>query len=140
MLWNWNTIDSCLISKQWHVRSSGMFAGACIAIVILTMSLEFLRRSAKEYDRRILKEHEERVSQLDSTHANKFITHGRDPKRFRPHLAQQLIRGLLHTSQFIVAYFIMLLAMYYNGYILISIFVGAFLGFVVFEWEWIDCV
>jgi copper transporter 1 len=29
--------------------------------------------------------------------------------------------------------------MYYNGYILMSIFIGAFLGFVVFEWEWIEC-
>lgn len=27
------------------------------------------------------------------------------------------------------------LAMYYNGYIIISIFIGAFLGSFVFQWE-----
>lgn len=37
--------------------------------------------------------------------------------------------------QFAVAYFIMLLAMYYNGYIIISIIIGAFLGAFIFSWE-----
>jgi copper transporter 1 len=46
--------------------------------------------------------------------------------KFRPNLFQQTIRALLHMMQFAVAYFIMLLAMYYNGYIIISIIVGAF--------------
>jgi len=50
-----------------------------------------------------------------------------------------MIRASLHLFQFIVAYFIMLLAMSFNGYILFSIFIGVFLGFVMFEWEWIDC-
>jgi copper transporter 1 len=37
--------------------------------------------------------------------------------------------------QFAVAYFIMLLAMYYNGYIIICIFIGAFFGALIFSWE-----
>lgn len=37
--------------------------------------------------------------------------------------------------QFAVAYFVMLLAMYYNGYLIICIFIGAFLGYFIFSWE-----
>ena len=37
--------------------------------------------------------------------------------------------------EFGVAYFIMLLVMYYNGYIIICILVGAFLGAFVFRWD-----
>jgi copper transporter 1 len=55
--------------------------------------------------------------------------------KFRPNLFQQAIRALLHMMQFAVAYFIMLLAMYYNGYIIISIIIGAFLGSFVLSWE-----
>lgn len=40
--------------------------------------------------------------------------------------------------QFGVAYIIMLLAMYYNGFILLSIVVGAFLGAFVFSWESVE--
>jgi copper transporter 1 len=47
-------------------------------------------------------------------------------------LAATAVRALLHTCQFAVAYFIMLLAMYYNGYVLLSIFAGAFVGAFLF--------
>ncbi|KAI3394586.1 hypothetical protein diail_2509 [Diaporthe ilicicola] len=54
---------------------------------------------------------------------------------FRPNVWQQMIRALLHAAQFTVAYFIMMLAMNYNGYILLSIIVGAYFGAFVFSWE-----
>lgn len=54
---------------------------------------------------------------------------------YRPSPMEQVIRALLHMVQFAVAYFIMLLAMYFNGYIIICIFIGAFLGSLIFSWE-----
>jgi copper transporter 1 len=59
------------------------------------------------------------------------------PFRVRPSLIEQFIRALLHMLQFAVAYFVMLLAMYFNGYIIICIFIGAFLGSFIFSWEYI---
>ena len=53
----------------------------------------------------------------------------------RPRMQQQLVRALIHMLQFAVAYFIMLLAMYYNGYIIVCILIGAFLGFAIFSGE-----
>jgi copper transporter 1 len=53
----------------------------------------------------------------------------------RPTLVQQVVRAFLHMLQFAVAYFVMLLAMYFNGYIIICIFIGAFLGSFIFSWE-----
>lgn len=53
----------------------------------------------------------------------------------RPTFFEQLVRAVLHLLQFAVAYFIMLLAMYFNGYIIICIFIGAFLGAFIFSWE-----
>jgi copper transporter 1 len=54
---------------------------------------------------------------------------------YRPSPMEQVIRALFHMFQFAVAYFVMLLAMYYNGYIIICIFIGAFLGSLIFSWE-----
>ncbi|KAJ5724203.1 Ctr copper transporter family protein [Penicillium malachiteum] len=54
---------------------------------------------------------------------------------YRPSFVEQIVRALLHTMQFAVAYFIMLLAMYYNGYIIICIFIGAYVGSFIFSWE-----
>ena len=53
----------------------------------------------------------------------------------RPTVVQHAIRSFIHMLQFAVAYFIMLLAMYYNGYIIICIFIGAFVGSFMFGWD-----
>jgi len=126
-----------------------MFAGSCIGVILLVMSLEFLRRASREYHRYILSQAKpkqqlhnspmsrslsDNVSAKVTTAAN-ITTVGASARKFRPDILQQVIRALFHMVQFAVAYFIMLLAMSYNGYIMISIIIGAFLGFFVFSWE-----
>ncbi|KAI8691695.1 Copper Transporter integral membrane protein that functions in high affinity copper transport [Fusarium falciforme] len=145
MLWNWNTVDSCFIAETWHITSKGMFAGSCIGVILLVMTLELLRRSVKEWDRFLLRQHAAKFE--GSAPAAAAATGSDSPKvaspvacatplpPFRPNVWQQAIRALLHMMQFAVAYFVMLLAMYYNGYFIICIFIGAYLGAFIFQWE-----
>ena len=116
------------------------------------MSLEFLRRLGKEYDRFILRQHTRHQASIISTNsetgssavAGKDATVACTPQSsrsmapFRPNIFQQMIRASLHMVSFTVAYFVMLLAMYYNGYIIICIIIGAWLGSFVFSWETVD--
>ncbi|KAL2675372.1 hypothetical protein Neosp_011556 [[Neocosmospora] mangrovei] len=144
MLWNWNTVDSCFIAETWHITSKGMFAGSCIGVILLVMTLELLRRSVKEWDRYLLRQHAAKFQESTPAAA---ATGSDSPKvasptacatplpPFRPNVWQQAIRALLHMMQFAVAYFVMLLAMYYNGYFIICIFIGAYLGAFIFQWE-----
>jgi copper transporter 1 len=157
MLWNWNVLDTCFITESWHVRSRGMFAGSCIGVILLVIFLEFLRRAAKEYDRFIVMQHSKTLasdatvpssaSSSDGIVAStsrkpgtvgvvsSFMGGAADKAKFRPTVVQQAVRALLHTCAFAVAYFVMLLAMYYNGYFIICIFIGAYIGYFVFGWE-----
>ena len=65
-----------------------------------------------------------------------FIQSPTDPPgRLRLTIPQQALRALIHTAQFAVAYFVMLLAMYFNGYIIICIFLGAYIGSFIFSWD-----
>ena len=141
-----------------------MFAGSCIGVILLVVSLEFLRRLGREYDRYIVGQFkyqnitaasaQEDASISSSSEGNtnnngkafagvnertaRSRTFGAtDPKAqpFRPNFLQQMVRAGLHMVQFGVAYFIMLLAMYYNGYIIICILIGAFIGSFIFSWE-----
>jgi copper transporter 1 len=76
------------------------------------------------------------VSSASSADGNKNpTTHTAPAQRFRPTLLQQAIRAAIHMATFAVAYFVMLLAMYYNGYIIISIFIGAYIGYFLFGYE-----
>ncbi|CAD6985876.1 unnamed protein product [Tilletia controversa] len=55
--------------------------------------------------------------------------------RFRPTVMQQFIRSLVYAVQFTGAYIVMLIAMTFNGYILIAIILGGFAGHFVSTWD-----
>ncbi|KAK0569895.1 copper transporter complex subunit Ctr4 [Tilletia horrida] len=55
--------------------------------------------------------------------------------RFRPTVLQQFIRSLVYAVQFAGAYIVMLIAMTFNGYILIAIILGGFAGHFVSTWD-----
>lgn len=140
-----------------------MFAGSCIGVICLVMMLEFLRRLSKDYDRYLVRQFRRQTAaaasyaraqeavccrkppENDDNDGNNAASTKNTPSpapaaaapvlRFRPTLVQQSIRALLHMATFAVAYFIMLLAMYYNGYFIICIFIGAYLGAFIFTWE-----
>lgn len=161
MLWNWHTIDACFLAESWHIHSASAFAGLCIGVVLMVMLLEALRRVAKFYDQYLVRLHRHQaISAAVHSAGRRSVSSTRDTPssasmtsasarrllaekahivsptaNFRPNFIQQGVRALLHTAQFAVAYWIMLLAMYYNGYIIICIFAGAFLGAYAFRWE-----
>ncbi|KAI1495933.1 Ctr copper transporter [Biscogniauxia marginata] len=155
MLWNWNTIDSCFLSSSWHITSPGMFGGSCIGVILLTMALEFMRRTVKEYDRYLIRKHTAAISiagnspligsqmptkaNAPTSPASTTFKQAVNPiEGLKPSLLEQAVRAFLHTVQFAIAYLVMLLAMYFNGYIIICIFIGAYLGAFVFHWETLD--
>lgn len=116
-----------------------MFAASCIGVIALVVLLEFLRRLGREYDRKLHRSTTQqplrRVSNDSITsdgHATEknYINMNKEntahtrvvplcstPARVGRGrlLRRQLIRSLLHMVTFAVAYFVMLLAMYYNG-------------------------
>jgi copper transporter 1 len=91
-----------------------MFAGSCIGVILLVISLEMLRRAVKEYDRFLVNKHikaqgtakvPKAMSDDGSPAPNSpaVVSHG-----YRPNIFEQAIRALLHMLQFAVAYFVML--------------------------------
>lgn len=129
-----------------------MFAGSCIGVLLLVITLEALRRASREYDAYIIRSYQQSTSastsppssanalEAASSEPNKGLasqstTPLLQPRSFTPSPVQQIVRALLHMAQFAVAYIVMLLAMYYNGYFIICIFLGAFVGAFVFSWH-----
>lgn len=148
MLWNWNVLDTCFISSSWHITSKAMFGGSCVGVMLLVILLEFLRRAGKEYDRFIVAQHTKALDPINHVPSSASSDNGTSKapaatascapvavSKFRPSVLQQAVRALLHMCQFAVAYIVMLLAMYYNGYMIICIFIGAYLGYFIFGWE-----
>ena len=129
MLWNWFVVDSCFISTDWHVRSKGVFAASVICLFFLVALIEGSRRVMREYDRRLVAQAQSawrrgNLKSADSDSTGVFT--------FSPTWQQQFVRAILFTIQFGAAYIIMLVAMYYNGFMLMAIILGGGFGFFLF--------
>ncbi|KAK4941334.1 hypothetical protein LTR10_018744 [Elasticomyces elasticus] len=133
MLWNWYTIDACFLAESWHITTKGAFAASCIGVILLVVSLEFLRRVGKEYDTFILRQFQRNTNFKDHNNTD-CCQSGPQIVTFRASPLQQLVRSVIHALTFGLAYIVMLLAMYYNGFVIICIFIGAFLGKFVCDW------
>ena len=81
-----------------------MFAGSCIGVILLVMSLECLRRMGKEYDRYLQRQYRRK----EKTESGQDLTPYGPPAQFTPTIFEQAVRALLHVLQFAVAYFVML--------------------------------
>lgn len=142
MLWNWNVVDSCFISSSWHISNNAMFAASCVGAAMLVVCLEFMRRVSHEYDALLLRQFQRqlRAQQAVLAAANPAnccdgpLTSGTQFATFRASALQQLCRAILHGIILGLAYIIMLLIMYYNGYIFISVILGAILGKFLCDW------
>lgn len=141
-----------------------MFVVSCIGVIGLVLLLEFLRRLQREYDRSVQQHAMSDAKAGRASSTSKFgrncsvssdsnasiedpphsavplLGEWERPLPLRrpghvPTVFQQAVRAGIYTLQFSVAYMVMLLAMYYNGYILVCIFIGAFIGFFMFSWD-----
>jgi len=153
MLWNWYTIDTCFIARSWHVKSRGGFAGSCIGVFFLIVASNWLHRFCRELDRLFARQCQQRTQVLqDSSDEEKVLTATHDhpfnpfvytfshawlfeSRQCRPTFTQHLVRCALYTVEWGLSYIIMLLFMYYNGYIIISCILGAFAGKMIFGLE-----
>jgi solute carrier family 31 (copper transporter), member 1 len=136
MLWNWYTIDSCFLSRDWKITSAGGFAGLCFGVILMAILLQFLGWAAKFYDRRLVRNHKFNViasAVADLIPSDEHQTSPTSP--FRPNMLEQVARAAIRTMQFALGYWIMLMAMYYNGYIIVCIILGNFIGTYIFQWE-----
>lgn len=146
MVWNWQVIDSCFLSGSWHVKNKSMFAASCIGVFFLVVSLEFMRRVSHEWDAFLLRSFQRRLRLQQAALAamppapgsccdgpeSTFV--GTQHATFRATALQQLCRAILHGVILGLAYLIMLIIMSFNGYIFISVILGAMFGKFLCDW------
>ncbi|GAA5995210.1 hypothetical protein JCM11641_005642, partial [Rhodosporidiobolus odoratus] len=133
MLWNWYTIDACFLSERWHVRSVGDYVGTILGVFFIVVALEGVRRLSREYDRSIRRAYyvrEDRALSALAKNSDALAVGKAAP--FRPSFTEHLVRSVFYGVQFGTAYILMLLAMYFNGGIILAIVVGGFVGYGLF--------
>jgi copper transporter 1 len=116
MLLNWDTIDACFLFPTLQIKSSFEFFAACVGAFLLVISLEFLRRGQRQFDRYlqsknrflgskryiIAEEIEEKL--LDKENEENIPKRDMKPRITKRVVLEQLVRGLIQMAQFSISY------------------------------------
>ncbi|KAI0001367.1 Ctr-domain-containing protein [Russula compacta] len=148
MLWNTQIVDTCIVFKQWHISSRFTFALSFVVIIFISVGYEYLRAYQRTVDRHIalalcrgkgrdkspvsgrnspeLSGPDVEEAGLLSGRPKKLSA--RTPVPFYP----RLLRAVLYGVQIFVSFFLMLIFMTYNAYLILAVALGASIGHFVF--------
>ncbi|KAG6916019.1 hypothetical protein DXG01_008788 [Tephrocybe rancida] len=149
MLWNTQIIDTCIVFRSWHVRSTQGFIFSSLVIVALGVLYEYLREFQKKYDlylaRTLSSEGKGKGraspggsgrSSPEGEFEESGLLSGRRIKKLSkgtpvPTLAR-VVRASLYGLTIFLSFFLMLVFMTYNAYLIIATVIGAAIGHYIF--------
>ncbi|ROT36883.1 CTR2 long splice variant [Sodiomyces alkalinus F11] len=133
MLFTWDTNNLCIVFRQWHIRSTSSLLFSLLLVVALTAGYEALRAASRRYETKVNK----KVESLPTDHrgdapteSTPFLWTGQ--QQIEATKTAHIIKAALYALQNFYAFMIMLIFMTYNGWVMIAVAVGAFVGYVLF--------
>jgi len=156
MLFTLSSKNLCIIFRQWHVRGTFSLLLSLLAIVLLTAGYEGVRELTRRYESSgtvtlkglrppsysAISTGSEIADNPDNPNPNSFsdLVAGDESGSLlvaagngRSARARKIVLAGLYAVQVFYSFFIMLLFMTYNGWVMLSVAVGAFVGYMLFE-------
>ncbi|KAJ7495620.1 copper transporter [Mycena latifolia] len=136
MLWNTQIADTCIVFRSWHVRSTIAFLFSCVVIMGLGVLYEGLRVLQKKYDTHIALELAASAPGGISlpTGDAADVAVGKTARKGTPvPLLHRTLRAVLYGASVFLSFFLMLIFMTYNAYLILATVLGAALGHFLFS-------
>lgn len=132
MLFTWDTTNLCIIFHWWHISSTLTLLISLVAVAILTAGYEVVRELSRNYE----SSSAEYVNSLPNDDGNagrdrsSFLWSGKDAGQQEKKI--RIVKAAFYAVQVFYSFFIMLLFMTYNGWVMLAVAVGAFFGYIGF--------
>lgn len=144
MLWNTQIENTCIVFRSWHISSTSSFIFSCLAIVALGIFYEYLRSFSKALDYRLAvslskgkrKGTRSGRSSPEDDHEEAGLLSGRllktSPGTSVP-FTSRVIRAVVYGATVFLSFFLMLVFMTYNAYLILATVLGASIGHYIFS-------
>lgn len=145
MLWNTQIEDTCIVFRQWHISSKFIFFLSCLAVIGISLGYEWLRAYQRKLDLRIAlalsRSKARSVSGRSSPVPHEpgveeeglLSGHTIKPNALIPvPIFARTLRATLYGACVFVSFFLMLVFMTYNAYLILAVVLGAGIGHYVF--------
>ncbi|KAI8720686.1 Copper transport protein [Fusarium sp. LHS14.1] len=129
MLFTWDTKNLCIVFRQWHIRSTSSLVFSLVAVILLAVGYEALRSLSRRYEEALDKRVRATPSDEPVTESTPILSgQNQEQADQRAHI----IKAVLYALQNFYAFMLMLVFMTYNGWVMVSVSLGAFIGYIFF--------
>ncbi|EIM20240.1 Ctr copper transporter [Wallemia mellicola CBS 633.66] len=147
MLWNWDVKDRCIVFSSWQISSAISAIFSIITIILLGVLFEWLKYRMRKLDTSIANSlaiaYNIHTSYKNSNNLNRSAvdievdepTTVQTPAKLIVPKHQQVQRSILYAASAALSFFLMLIFMTYNGFLIAAVVVGAGLGHYTFHRE-----
>ncbi|KAI4726379.1 Ctr copper transporter [Aureobasidium sp. EXF-10728] len=128
MLFTWDTNNLCIVFKSWRVTSTFSLLWSLLAIIAITAGYELIRELSRKYEMKVQRE----IDALPNDREQSSLLASSGQSAADKQAKSKTIKAALYAVQVFYSFFIMLLFMTYNGWIMLAVGVGAFVGYLAF--------
>jgi len=132
MLFTWDTTNLCIVFRGWRITGTLSLIVSLLAIILLTAGYEAVREASRRYEAHAARVGEGRRDGDDTNESSSLLGPGRNVGRTSEQ-QMKIVKGIFYAVQVFYSFFIMLLFMTYNGWIMLAVAVGAFVGYLLFS-------
>ncbi|KAK0833200.1 copper transpport protein [Friedmanniomyces endolithicus] len=154
MLFTWDTNNLCIVFRSWRITSTTSLIVSLLGVMALTAGYEAVREASRRYEQRhaAVMESAPRKSTPNSQSLPErvllfsglllLLEGGGDERRSllwatgssaqAEEQKGKVVKAALYGVQVFYSFFIMLLFMTYNGWIMLAVGFGAFAGYLMF--------
>ncbi|KAK1823279.1 copper transpport protein [Friedmanniomyces endolithicus] len=144
MLFTWDTTNLCMVFRSWRITSTTSLIVSILGVMALTAGYEAVREASRRYEQRHAAVMENAPPCLGSCVLELIVVNedGGDERRSllwatgssaqAEEQKGKVVKAALYGVQVFYSFFIMLLFMTYNGWIMLAVGFGAFVGYLMF--------
>ncbi|XP_071821399.1 protein SLC31A2-like [Apostichopus japonicus] len=125
-------VETTILIKAWKVETIAGLIGSCIVVFFIAFLFEWIKVLRSKLEASLIADLQGEETTAESTETSHILEKDDDsPPLLHPGHALQTI---LHVLQLAVAYALMLIVMTYNGWLTMSVLLGAGFGYYFFGW------
>lgn len=143
MLFNWQIEDTCVVFRWWHIKGPISLILSCVAIFVIAALYEWIRAyslliESRWHDAELLlsrsntnEEDDDILIGVQNESGQRTLVHAYQQHK-RLSNKRELIRSSIYALLVGISFWLMLVFMTYNGYLMIATVVGAGCGHFIF--------
>ncbi|KAF8320819.1 Ctr copper transporter [Clavulina sp. PMI_390] len=136
MLWNYQITDTCVVFRSWHISGAFTFVLSFLIILLLGITYEWLRKLQRALDiqtaQRITRASSPSIPMEADNENGTSPLIGVAPKLYPVPEGARIRRAVLYGLSTFLSFFLMLVFMTYNAYLIAAVVLGASIGHYIY--------